>query len=232
MPGLGTLVNVVTVLAGTAAGLLVGRHVPDRVRLTCLQAVGLVTFAIGVSEVIRTRNVVFPLVAVVAGTGIGEALRIEDRLESLGERLRERFSNEEDADAGNFVEGFVAASLLFCVGPLAILGAIRDGVRHEIDLLLVKSALDGFASLIFAAALGWGVGFSAVSVLVYQGAITVAALAAQDVFTNRMIVEMTATGGVMVMGIALWLLDLKKVRVASMLPGLLIAPVLVAAFAR
>jgi uncharacterized membrane protein YqgA involved in biofilm formation len=249
--GLGTVINVATILAGTAAGLLVGGRLPERARTTVLQSVGLVVIALGVGQVIRTDNIVFPLVAVVAGGLLGEALRIEDRLVSLGDRIRRRVERDVDVDAdlvaleadeppearperpaNTFVEGFVAASLLFCVGPLAVLGSIADGVEGDIQLLVVKSALDGLVSVIFAAMLGWGVGFSVVPVLVYQGLLTLLAGQADAILTDRMILEGTATGGVMVMGIGLRVLDLKQVRVGSLLPALLLAPALVAVFAR
>lgn len=262
MGGLGTLINLAAIVAGTATGLLVGHRIPERARSTMLQAVGLVTLALGVSEVLDTHNLVFPLVAVVLGGLAGELTRIEDGLESLGERIRRRVERPVDPEVegasvaveapppdpsptaaaetvppqtssgSSFVEGFVAASLLFCIGPLAILGSIQDGLAGDIELLVVKSALDGLVSVIFAATLGWGVGFSVLPVAVYQGVITLAAGSADRLLTERMIAEMTATGGLLVMGIALRLLDLKHVRVGSLLPALVIAPLLVAGFAR
>jgi uncharacterized protein len=276
--GLGTVINVIAIVAGTVAGLLVGPRLPDRMRETILHAVGLVVVAIGLSQVIASDNIVFPLVAVVMGTILGELLRIEDRLESIGVRLRKRFERAPGEGGGvggpppthregvggppptyregvggpppthregvggppptdreepsTFVEGFVAASLLFCVGPLAILGAIQDGLTGELELLVVKSALDGLVSVIFAATLGWGVGFSVLPVLIYQGAITLLAGGADSVLDDRMVLEMTAAGGVMIMGIGLRLLEIRQVRVGSMLPALVIAPVLVSLFAR
>lgn len=234
MPGFGTAINVATIAGGTAAGLLIGRYIPERSRVTILQAVGLVTFALGLGQAIRTRNIVFPLVALVVGGLLGEALRLEERLESLGDRIRRRLEGgDPDSDGSTFVEGFVAASLLFCVGPLAILGSVQDAVTGEIQLLVVKAALDGLVSVIFASTLGWGVGFSLVPVLVYQGALTLAAAASADVFlTDRMVLELTSAGGVIVMGIALRLLEIKQVRVGSLLPALALTPVLVALFAR
>ncbi len=242
MPGLGTAINVATIVAGTGVGLAVGGRLPERAKTTVLQSVGLIVLALGVGQAIRTDNIVFPLVAIVAGGLLGEALRIEDRLESLGERIRRRVERRsksalhlaDDApEAPNtFVEGFVAASLLFCVGPLAILGSIQDGLEGDVGLLVVKSALDGLVSVIFAATLGWGVGFSIVPVLVYQGLLTLAAGSADAILSERMVLEGTATGGIMVMGIAMRLLDLKSIRVGSLLPALVLAPVLVALFAR
>ena len=233
MRGIGTIVNVVTVVAGTVAGVVLGPRLPERLRLAVLQAVGLLTLVIGTREAITTRKVVCPLVALILGTVVGEALGIEERLERLGEAVRNRFAGGTDDD-GRFVEGFVAASLLFFVGPLTILGSIRDGLGgpDHAQLLLVKAALDGVVAVAFASTLGWGVGFSALTIVAVQGTLTVAAGAADRVLTDRMVIEMSATGGLMVIGIGLRLLDLKKVPVGSFLPALVIAPVGVALFAR
>lgn len=233
MAGLGTLINVATIVGGTGAGLLIGGRLPERVRTTVLQAVGLAVVALGLSNALETRNLIFPLVAVVAGGIVGELLRIEDRLESAGERIRRRVERGRTEDGpSSFVEGFVAATLLFCVGPLAILGSIDDGLNGNVDVLVVKAALDGLVSLIFASTLGWGVGFSALSVAAYQGTLTALAGQADSVLTDRMTTELTAAGGLLIVGIGLRLLDIKAVRVASLLPALAIVPVLVALFAR
>jgi uncharacterized protein len=228
MRGIGTVVNVGTVLAGTVVGLVWGRRVPERVRVTVLDALGLVTIALGVHDALRTRNFVFPVVALVVGAVVGEVLRVEDGLEAMGERLRPR----THASKASFVEGFVAASLLFCVGPLTILGSISDGLGRGAQELIVKSAMDGLVSVVFASTLGVGVGFSVVTIVVVQGGLTALAGAADRVLTARMVAEMTATGGVMLMGIGLRLLDVKRVRVASLLPALVVAPVAVRLFAR
>ena len=234
MRGIGTVVNILTVLAGTLGGVVLGNRLPERLRTTVLQAVGLVTLVIGARDALGTRNVVFPLVALIVGAAIGEALGIEDRLEALGGAIRRRFENDGEGDDSRFVEGFVAASLLFCVGPLTILGSIRDGLGgpDHAQLLLVKAALDGTVAIAFASTLGWGVGFSALTIVVVQGTLTLAAGAADRVLTDRMIVEMSAAGGVMVIGIGLRLLDVRKVAVGSMLPALVLAPIGVALFAR
>ncbi len=235
MPGLGTAVNVATVVAGTLVGVVLGDRLPDRIRTTVLHVVGMMTLVIGVREAAGTRNVVFPLVALLLGAVVGEALDVEARLESLGERLRRRVERDRtDADQSRFVEGFVAASLLFCIGPLTILGSIRDGLGgpDAAQLLLVKAALDGVMAVVFASTLGWGVGFSALTILVVQGTLTAVAGSADRVLSDRMVTEMTATGGVMIVGIGLRLLEIKPVRVASFLPALLLVPVAVALFAR
>jgi uncharacterized protein len=233
--GIGTLVNVVTIVAGTVMGVVLGTRLPERLRVAVLQAVGLLTLAIGMREALTTRNVVFPLVSLILGAAIGEALGIEARLEALGGVIRDRLARRAAADEhSRFVEGFVAASLLFCIGPLTILGSIRDGLGgpDHAQLLLVKSALDGVVSIAFSSVLGIGVGFSALVVILVQGTLTLAAGAADRILTDRMVVEMSATGGIMVIGIGLRLLDLKQVAVASFLPALVIAPVGVGLFAR
>ena len=254
MRGLGTLVNVITVVVGTGVGIALGPRLPERVRSTVLSGLGLITLAVGITSFLETSNAVFPVVAIVAGGLIGELIRIEDRLEGLGERIRRRAEGsradttprpptfaERDpgelelpaAPASTFVDGFVTASLTFCVGALVVVGSLQDGIDGNAQLLLIKASLDGLASIVFAAVFGWGVGFSAVSILVLQGGITLLGATVGDaLLTERMVAELEATGGPMIVGIGLRLLDIKKIRVGSFLPGLAIAPLLVALFAR
>jgi len=230
--GLGTVVNVVTIVGGTLLGLAVGSRIPDRVRTTLIDAVGLSVLVLGVSDALQTENLVFPLVSLVVGGSVGELLSVEERLEGLGERLRRRVARRGRSEHATFVEGFVNASLLFCVGPLTVLGSISDGLGLGAQKLVVKSALDGFVSVIFASTLGIGVAFSALSVGVLQGSITALAGAADRVLSDRMVTEMTATGGLMIVGIGVRLLEIRKVRVGSLLPALLVAPVGVSLFGR
>lgn len=234
MRGLGTIVNVVAIVAGTLVGLAGGSRLPERMRTTVLQGLGLSVVALGVHDSLATHNLVFPIVSLVVGAVIGEALSIEERLESVGERIRRRVTRAaaEGERESTFVEGFVSASLLFCVGPLAILGSIADGLGRGSQELVVKSALDGFISVAFASTLGIGVAFSAVSVGVLQGTVTALAGLLERVLTDRMVAEMTATGGIVIMGIGARVLELRKVRVGSFLPALVVAPVAVALFAR
>jgi hypothetical protein len=207
--------------------------------------IGLITVAVGVQAFLSTRNAAFPLACIIGGGVIGEGLRIEDRLESLGEGMRRRFERpaadeptvrpegERHRDPPAFVSGFVTASLTFCVGPLTVLGSIQDGVGAGAQLLLVKAGLDGVVAAIYASTFGIGVAASVVTVIVVQGALTFAgAVAGHDLLSARMIAELTATGGVMVLGLGLRLLDLKPVRVGNYLPGLVLAPLAVALFAR
>ena len=227
--GLGTVVNVAAVLVGSSLGMLVGRRIPSRVRESVVAAIGLATVVIGVSDALGTRNMVFPLAATALGAVVGEALRIDGRLASIGDSVKRRIGRQGD---DRFTEGFVTATLLFCIGPLTILGGIEDGTGQVPRLYFIKSALDGTMSLVFGSQFGPGAALSAVSVLVVQGGIAGFGSVLDRVLTERQTVELFATGGLAVVGIGLNLLGMTKIRVASFLPGLLIAPVLVAVFAR
>jgi hypothetical protein len=235
----GTLVNAATVLVGTAIGTLLGDRLPERIRETVMHGLGLFVVALGVVESTKAfsgplatfsrASAVIVLGSVLVGGVIGELLRIEDHLTSLGERLRRRFaSGAEGEDRSRFIEGFVIASLVFCVGPLTVLGSIQDGLRGDSQLLIIKSVLDGFAALAFSAALGWGVGFSVITILVYQGALSLAAGSVAGGFSPAMIASMTAAGGLLVLAIGLRLLELRTIRVGNLLPALVLAPATVA----
>ena len=236
MRGLGTIVNVAAVLAGSAIGLLAGARLPERMREIAFQGVGLVVVVLGVQQALATRNFAFPLAAVLLGGLIGEALNIEGRLEGLGERLRRLFErtggSDPEAGKSRFVDGFVSATLIFCVGPLTILGSISDGLGRGAQLLYIKSALDATVSAVLASTLGVGVALSAASVLVIQGSLTLAAGALEGVLTSRMVIELTATGGILIVAIGLRLLEVARLRVGNFLPALVIAPLAVALFAR
>jgi uncharacterized membrane protein YqgA involved in biofilm formation len=229
-------------VGGTLVGLIVGRYISERIRLTVEQAVGMTTLVLGIATAAKTDNIVFPLVSVVLGGIIGESLRIEDRFESLGNWVRRKV--EVKSQSGwmsrtslttlhpRFVEGFVTATLLFSIGPMSILGSIDDGLGRGAQILIVKAALDGLVSVLFAATMGWGVAISAVIVGIYQGLMTLGASGLDAILTDRMVHEMSATGGIMILGIALRFMEVKPIRVGSLLPGLFVAPVLVALFAR
>lgn len=229
MVGLGTLINTATVLIGGMAGIAMGDRIPDRVRLIVVQVIGMVTIGLGLSDLLKTHNMVFPLLGMVFGAVIGEVLRIEDRLEGIGEVIRKRFAKRQDP--GPFISGFVTATLLFCIGPLTILGAIQDASGETPQLYIIKGTLDGFMSVIFGAIHGVGVLFSAVSVFVVQGTLTLFGTQLDSLLNDRMRIELFATGGLAVMAIGLNLLDIKKIRLGSLLPGLIVTPVLVQLFA-
>jgi len=242
MRGIGTVTNVLTIVGGTLLGLIVGRYISERIRLTVEQAVGMTTLVLGIATAAKTDNIVFPLVSVVLGGIIGESLRVEDRFESLGNWVRRKV--EVKSRSGwmsrtslttlhpRFVEGFVTATLLFSIGPMSILGSIDDGLGRGAQILIVKAALDGLVSVLFAATMGWGVAISAIIVGIYQGLMTLGASGLDAILTDRMVHEMSATGGIMILGIALRFMEVKPIRVGSLLPGLFVAPVLVALFAR
>ncbi|MBM3816321.1 MAG: DUF554 domain-containing protein [Actinobacteria bacterium] len=231
MRGLGTLINTGLVIAGSGLGVLIGDRIPERMRTTLLQVIGLVTIALGVSDAIDTRNMVFPLVGMALGALIGELLRIEDRLEGLGTRLQKRFDRGTRAGERSFVKGFITASALYCVGPLTVLGAIEDASGETPQLYIIKGLLDGFVSIMFAAMYGIGVAFSALSVFVVQGSLTLGGTSLDSLLDDRMRTELFAAGGIAVIGIGLNLLQVTKIRLANLLPGLILTPVLVAIFA-
>lgn len=206
-----------------------GDKIPERVRTIVVQVIGMITLGLGLSDLLKTHNMVFPLLGMVIGAVIGEALRIEDRLEGIGEVIRKRFAKRQDP--GPFVSGFVTATLLFCIGPLTILGAIQDASGVTPQLYIIKGTLDGFMSVIFGAIHGVGVLFSAVSVFVVQGTLTLFGTQLDSLLNDRMRIELFATGGIAVMAIGLNLLDIKKIRLGSLLPGLIVTPLLVQLFA-
>ncbi|NBU60288.1 MAG: DUF554 domain-containing protein [Actinobacteria bacterium] len=229
MRGLGTLINTVTVLCGGVLGLVIGNRIPDRIRTIIVQVIGLTTLAIGLRDVIDTQNIVFPLVGMVFGGILGELLRIEDRLANVGELLRRRFAKQ--SSESSFINGFVTATLLFCVGPLTILGAIEDASGKTPQLYIIKGTLDGFMTIIFAAVYGVGAIFSAVSVFVVQGSLTIFGTSLDSLLSDRMRLELFSTGGLAVIAIGINLLDIKKIRLGSLLPGLVLTPLLVWIFA-
>jgi uncharacterized protein len=225
MRGLGTIINTLTVLGGGMLGLLVGNKIPERVRVIIVQVIGLTTLAIGLRDVIDTDNIVFPLLGMVLGGIVGELLRLEDRLAGIGEFLRQKFAKE--VAESSFVNGFVTATLLFCVGPLTILGAIEDASGKTPQLYIIKGTLDGFMTIIFAALYGVGAVFSALSVFVVQGSLTLFGTTLDALLTDRMRLELFSAGGLAVVAIGINLLEIKKIRLGSLLPGLVITPLLV-----
>jgi uncharacterized membrane protein YqgA involved in biofilm formation len=239
MLGLGTLINVAAILVGSAVGVLVGHRFPERTRVSVTDALGLVVLVVGAMNlfaladsdyreaVTEAGTLLVVLFSVLIGGIIGSLLRIEYRLELIGGWLQRRFTRG-DEPRSRFIEGFVTASLVFCIGPLAILGSLSDGLGQGIEQLTLKSILDGFASLAFAATFGWGVAASAISVGVFQGLITVIGFFAGSVLPTALIASITATGGVLLLGVGIRMLNLRAVAVGDLLPALLVAPILTA----
>lgn len=229
----GTWINVVTVLAGTALGLVLRGRLPLAMQRIITQGLGLLTLLIGIQMAGRLMDVtsglvdgvIVGLLAMVLGGLLGEWWALEARLETVGDWLKRRFRGQ-----GSFTEGFVAASLLFCVGPLALIGSLNNGLTGDNTLLSVKAAMDGLAAIALTSSFGIGVGFSSVTLLVYQGGVSLlAGLVFQgvpDASTSAAILLVTGVGGLMILGLALNLLEVAKVRVASFLPALFLVPLI------
>ena len=223
----GTFINVGTIFAGTLIGVLVGGRLSKDVQRRVLDGLGLVTLVIGVDLALawRDTNALYVLGGVLLGGIAGEALGIERRLAAFGDRIQARVSADRPSTVS---EAFFTASLLFCVGPLAVVGAIQDGLQGDYQALATKALLDGFASIALAGTLGWGVALAAVTVFVYQGAIATGATLFQDLLPEHgeALAALTSAGGVLIIGISLKLLELRDVKVGNFLPALLFAPAL------
>lgn len=247
----GTLINVAAIIIGGTLGVFVGGRMPERLRQTVMTGLGLFTLVIGIQMFLTTSNSLVVLGSIVIGILLGEWWQVEEGIRRLGRWLEartapkpnknsvgpEKITTASDQELNTarlsrqerFVCGFFTASLLFCVGPIAILGSIQDGLSGEYQLLAVKSILDGFASLAFASSMGVGVLFSAMPILIYQGGISLLAIRIQPLISEAMMTEMSATGGVLLMAIAIGnLLELRPIRSGNFLPALLVAPLLVA----
>ncbi len=233
----GTFINVAAILIGGIIGLIFGSRIPERFKNTVIAGMGLFVTALGLQMFFESKNSLIVLSALIIGALLGEWIGIEDGLQAFGQMLEKRFSPDTDpfdqaqdksGSGSKFVRGFMVSSLLFCIGPIAILGSIQDGLTGNYKLLAVKSILDGFASIAFASTLGVGVLFSSLIILVYQGGVSLMAGQLNAMVTDPMMTEMTATGGVILMGVAFSnLLELKKIRVGNFLPALAVAPLIV-----
>lgn len=225
----GTLLNTGAILLGGGLGLLLGSRLSIKLKQTLITALGLFTLVYGVSMFLKTQNSLIVLGALVVGTLLGEWMHLEEGLAHLGARLEKKFNKANGSDQQErFIKGFLTASLIFCVGPMAILGSIENGLTGSINTLAVKSILDGLTSMAFASSLGVGVLFSAPLVLIYQGAISLLAAQMQSFTTTAMMNELSTVGGVILIGIAIsGLLEIKKIRTASFLPALILAPLIV-----
>jgi uncharacterized protein len=224
----GTFINVGAILLGTAIGLLLGHRLPAGMQERVMMGLGLVTLVLGIDNALSWRDT-SPLIvfgAVLLGGLVGEWIGIERRLGQLGDAVQARVSR---GGASRVSEAFVTASLLFCIGPLTVVGSIQDGLTGNYQTLASKAMLDGFASIAFAAALGWGVALAAVTVLVVQGGLTLAAGLFEHVLGEgtEALAALVSAGGVLIIGISLKLLSVKDVRVGNYLPALVLAPVIV-----
>jgi uncharacterized membrane protein YqgA involved in biofilm formation len=237
-PGIGTVLNIATIIIGSIAGIFIGERLREKTRDLITDVLGMVTILGAAAAIIPlfkdSYTSMIPkgwssmpvLISLLFGGIIGSALNLEERVEKLGEFLRKKFKSEE----GSFVEGFLDASLLFAIGPLAILGSISDGMGNGIDQLTLKSVLDGFAAMAFASSLGWGVAASAIPVGIYQGAWTVIGLFLGNIMAHYQVDAMTVTGGILLLAIGLRLLKIKNIPVGNLLPALFLAPVVALLF--
>ena len=235
---MGTLVNVLAILIGSTIGVLLGHRLPEKMSRTLTDAMGLVVLVIGALNLIALQDADFVTAVTAAGTllvvlgalliggVLGSLIGIEKRLEHFGTWLQLKTS-KGGGDKDKFIEGFVNASLLFTIGPMAVLGALQDGLGQGIDVLALKSTLDGFTSVAFAATFGWGVAFSAIPVGIWQGILYLSALALGASLSQAVIAAITATGGILLLGTGLRVLQIRMVNVADLLPALLVAPLLV-----
>ncbi len=241
--GLGTVINVGAIVLGSSIGVALGHRLPERTRVTVTDALGLLTLVIGALNIVAIRDEDFVelvgsswtlfvvLGGVVIGGVIGSLLGIEDRLQQFAGWFQARLAKDSSSESRErFIEGFVTSSLLFCIGPLAILGALSDGLGNGIEQLTLKSALDMFAALAFAATLGWGVALSALPVGLWQGFLTVLGIGAGAFFPGALIAAVTATGGVLLLGIGLRLLHVRQIAVGDLLPALAVAPLIASLF--
>jgi uncharacterized membrane protein YqgA involved in biofilm formation len=227
---IGTLINVVTVLIGGTLGTFLGNRLPDKMRQTVIHGLGLVTAVVGMQAALGTQNVLLIMGCVLCGGILGEWWQIDAGLEALGSWLEERFGGKRaKGDERSITRAFVTASLVFCVGPLTIVGSIQDGLTGDYGMLAIKSVLDGFAALAFSATMGPGVLLSILTIVVLQGGLSLAAMGiggALGEVTRQTpwVVEMTAAGGVLMLGISLMLLELRRIRLANLLPAVVLAP--------
>ncbi len=219
---LGTIVNVITVIVGGSIGLILNKKLPDRFIKIFFQVVGLFTLFLGFSMAMETTHVLHMIIALILGAIIGEALKLEQRMEHLGDRLKSRlkFKNEK------FTEGLLTAFLLYCMGSLTILGAIEEGMGGSPRLLMIKSMMDGVSSIALASGLGIGVVFSAIPLLIYQGGLTLLAMGFGEFFPVIYVTELSAVGGVLLIGLGISILEIKKIKVMNMLPALVFIVVL------
>lgn len=224
----GTFINAGAIIVGGFMGLWIGSRFPERINKSILQALGIFSLAFALQMFLKTENPIIPLIAILLGVMVGELLEIETKVQLLGKKLEDKLiknTSENSPQSGMFMKGFISTSLLYCIGPMSILGAVENGLTGEFNTLAVKSVLDFFASLAFASSLGLGVVFSSVPVFLYQGVLSLLAEEVQSILNQHMINEFTAVGGLILMAISIsGFLEIKTIRTANFLPALIFAP--------
>ena len=217
IPAGGTVFNSIAVLIGSSIGLAIGKFIPEKMQTTIFNCMGLFTLYVGINMTLGTKHSIAVLLSLVLGTITGEILGIEKKLNSLGDNLKKFFH----AENSKFTEGFVNATLLFCVGSMAVIGAFEDGLRHNPEILMTKGTMDGIVSIIFAGSFGVGALFSIIPMAIYQGALTFLGVWAEPFITQDMYANISGVGGLMIMGIGLNMLKITKLNLGDMLPGLI-----------
>lgn len=220
----GSFVNVMAIVVGALAGRAV--RLPDRVRQTIMHALALAVMMIGIPMGLESSEVLIPIASLALGSVVGELLNIEAAIARLGERLRKLSTKKEDVGASDFTQGFLLATLTYCVGAMAVVGSLNSGLMGDHQVLYAKSLIDGVTAIFFSASLGIGVAFSAIPVLLYQGGIALMATFIAPYLSQSVVAELTATGGVLIIGISLNMLGLTKLRLGNMLPAIVIAAIL------
>ena len=223
----GTFINITAIIIGGLLGIFFGARLSDNIKNTVIAGMGIFTAAVGFEMFLKTENPLIVLGALIVGGLLGEWWGLENRGQSLGIWLEKRLTGSSEGSSSRFVRGFLSASLLFCTGPMAVLGSISDGLRGDYLTLSIKSVLDGFISIAFASTMGMGVIFSALPLFAYQGSISLLAAQLNSIMSNSMMNEMTSTGGILLIGIGISsLLEIKKIRIGSFLPALVVAPLI------
>jgi hypothetical protein len=218
---LGTIVNSITIIIGAIIGILLKKGIKEDYKNTIMDGIGISVLVIGISNALEFENLVVVIISIVIGSIIGELIDINKRLNNIGDRLQSKFKKEE----GNFSKGFVTASLVYCVGAMAIVGSIQSGLSGNHETLYAKAVLDGITAIVFASTLGIGVMFSSVAVFLYQGIITLFASSASSILTTIVINEISSVGGILIMAIGINLLGLKEIKIANMLPAIIVPPI-------
>lgn len=224
---LGTTVNFIAIIIGGLAGVFFGKYFSDKLKDTVIQGIALAVLVIGLQMALKTNNVLIVILSLVLGGVIGETIDIQARLNNFGKLLEKRFSSQGN---GLFTKAFVTTSLIYCVGAMAIVGALEDGLNGNHSILFAKSALDGISAIIFASSMGVGVLFSAIPVFLYQGGIALFAGRVQGLLSEAVVIEMSAVGGLLIFGIGITMLGIKEIKVGNLLPGIFLAVPLVMLF--
>ncbi|MBU5310849.1 DUF554 domain-containing protein [Tissierella carlieri] len=215
---LGTIVNALAIILGSLLGIGVKKGIKDDYKNTIMDGIGLAVIIIGIMGGIKSENIILVIGSIVVGSVIGEVIGIENKLDNLGDFLQDKFGGKDS----NFSKGFVTASLVYCVGAMAIVGSLESGIQGNHQTLFAKSILDGISAIIFASTLGIGVAFSSIPVFIYQGSITLLANFIKDLLTVQVVNEMSAVGGLLIMAIGINILGIKKIKVGNMLPAVFI----------